>query len=99
MTSPLHALTATAPTSSMTAKAPDKIRETAEEFEAIFLSTLMQTMFANMKTDGPFGGGKSEEMYQSMMVEQYGAAVARNGGIGIADAITRQMLAYQEMSQ
>jgi Rod binding domain-containing protein len=81
------------------AKAPDRIRETAEEFEGIFLSTLMQTMFANLETDGPFGGGKSEEMYQSMMVEQYGAAVARNGGIGIADAITRQMLAYQEMSQ
>lgn len=95
MTSPIQ----TMPLATQPGKVPDKIRETAEEFEGIFLATLMQTMFANLETDGPFGGGKSEEMYQSMMVEQYGAAVARNGGIGIADAITRQMLAYQEISQ
>lgn len=79
------------------AKAPDPIRQTAEEYEGIFLTTLMQTMFANLETDGPFGGGQAESMYRSMMVEQYGASMARSGGIGIADAIAREMIALQEI--
>lgn len=78
-------------------KAPDPIRQTAEEYEGIFLTTLLQTMFANMETDGPFGGGQAESMYRSMMVEQYGASMARSGGIGIADAIAREMIALQEV--
>ena len=53
-------------------------------------------MFAGLKTDGPFGGGFSEEMYRSMLVEEYGRMMADNGGLGIADAVKRQLLSIQE---
>ena len=29
-------------------------------------------MFSGIKTDGLFGGGQGEEMFRSMMIDQYG---------------------------
>ncbi|HCI47490.1 MAG TPA: chemotaxis protein [Rhodospirillaceae bacterium] len=68
----------------------------SKKFEAMVLSQMLQPMFAGLKTDGPFGGGFSEEMYRSMLVEEYGRMMADNGGLGIADAVKRQLLSIQE---
>ncbi|MEO0413309.1 MAG: rod-binding protein [Pseudomonadota bacterium] len=54
-------------------------------------------MFSGLETDGPFGGGNSEEMYRSMMVQEYGKAISASGGIGISDVIERQLLSLQEI--
>ena len=35
----------------------------------------------------------------SMMIDQYGQAMAKNGGIGIADAVERELLKMQETAQ
>lgn len=75
------------------------VRAVAEEFEAVFLSTMLQHMFAGVATDGPFGGGRSEETWRSLLVEEYGKSVAAAGGIGIADEIARELLALQEMTE
>lgn len=71
-------------------------REAAVEFEAVFLSQMLQHMFAGIETDPMFGGGQAEEIYRSMMIEQFGAEMARSGGIGLADAVTRELLTLQE---
>jgi len=92
----MDALGSLSQTATTAAKLDDPIRRTAEEYEGIFLATLMETMFADLDVDGPFGGGQSEKIYRSMMVEQYGAEIAKRGGIGISDAITRELLALQE---
>lgn len=72
------------------------MRAAAEDFEAVFLSQMLAPMFAGIKTDGPFGGGHAEEIFRSMLVEETGKTIARAGGIGIADAVYRQLLIYQE---
>lgn len=72
-------------------------RETAESFEAVFLSQMLEHMFSGIKTDGMFGGGYSEGIYRSMMNEQYAEAMTKSGGIGIADAVYRQILKMQEV--
>ena len=42
-------------------KTPDpRVRETAEAFEASFLSQMLKPMFEGLSTDGPFGGGEAE---------------------------------------
>ncbi len=73
-----------------------KARETAEDFEAVFIAQMLEPMFQGIKTDGPFGGGHSEAMFRSMQNEQVAKEIARSGGIGIADAIYRQILELQE---
>lgn len=73
-----------------------QIREVAEKFEAMFLSQALQPMFANIEPAEPFGGGPGGEIWKSMQVEEYGKALARSGGVGIADAVMEQMLKAQE---
>jgi Rod binding domain-containing protein len=76
-----------------------KTRAAAEDFEAMVIAQMFSYMTTGMKTDGPFSGGYSEGIYRSMLNEQYGKIIAKRGGIGIADAITREMLRAQENIQ
>ena len=51
-------------------------QKAAEDVEAFFLSQVFETMFAGVKTDGPFGGGQGEKVFRSMLVQEYGKAAA-----------------------
>ena len=73
-----------------------KARETAQSFEAMFISTMLSSMKLGVDPDSVMGGGKGEAAYQSLVAEQYGKAVAEMGGIGIADAIYKEILKAQE---
>lgn len=75
----------------------ERAKQTAEEFEAQFLSQMIESMFEGIETDGMFGGGNGEEIFRSMMFEQFGKTMARAGGIGLADAVQREILKYQEV--
>ncbi len=79
-----------------TAKGGDSVRRVAEEFESLFLGEMFEQMFAGLPTDGKFGGGYAESVYRSMLSQEYGTIIARNGGVGIADAVERQLLMLQE---
>ena len=73
-----------------------QIRKVAEDFEAVFLSQMLKPMFANLGAEKPFGGGSGEDMWRSLQVDEFGKAISRKGGIGIADNIFREMLKLQE---
>ena len=74
----------------------DRLHETAREFEEVFLAQMLQPMLSGLIPEEPFGGGPGEEMWQSMLVTEYGKAIAERGGIGIADAVVREALLAQE---
>ncbi len=71
-------------------------RRAAQDFEAFFLSRAMDDMFAGIKTDGPMGGGQGESMFRALLNEEYGKIIAGTGGIGIADAVHREIIKLQE---
>lgn len=75
----------------------DKIRKTAEDFEAVFLSQMLKPMFDGIGSDEMFGGGHGEDMWKSQLINEYGKTIAKSGGIGIADAVMGEMLRMQEM--
>lgn len=72
------------------------IHKAAQEFEAVFLSQMLAPMFESLETNGLFGGGSGERMYRGMLVEEYGKALSRSGGVGIAETVARQLIASQE---
>ena len=74
-------------------------KRAAEEFEALFISEMLAPVFENLDTGGLFGGGQGEKIYRSMMVQEYGKAIAKAGGIGIADTVQREILRMQENQQ
>jgi Rod binding domain-containing protein len=82
-----------APTTTKDANAAAKA---AEEFEAIFIAQFLGSMFQGVRTDGPFGGGPGEEIFRSLMLEQYGKRIAADGGFGLADSVKRQLISLQE---
>jgi len=92
-------IAATAPATKLANAQPrdtKSIDKTAEDFEAVFLSQMLESMFKGIKTEGPFGGGHAEEMMRSFMLQEYGKVMAAGGGVGIADAVKRELLHAQE---
>lgn len=75
---------------------PEQIRAQAEDFEAFFLSRMFAYMYEGVPTDGPFGGGSAEETYRGLLVEEFGKEAAKAGGIGLADAVEKELLRLQE---
>lgn len=75
---------------------PRALRQAAEDFEAVFVAQMLAPMFDTLPTHGTFGGGPGEDIYRSLMVQEYGKAIARSGGVGIADQVERELLRIQE---
>ncbi len=68
---------------------------TGREFEAMFLSQMLQPMFETVETNAMFGGGPGEDAFKGLLVDEYGKMIAKSGGIGIADQVKRQILEFQ----
>ena len=80
-------------------KTLDQARKVAQDFEAFFLSQMIQPLFANLGAEEPFGGGSSEQIWRSLQVDEFGKAMAKQGGVGLADSVLAQILKMQELSQ
>jgi Rod binding domain-containing protein len=76
-----------------------KIKETAQKFEASFLSVMMQSMTAGMKTPDVGGGGTGEDMFKSLLAEEMAKQVSKAGGIGVAAAVQKEMLKMQGLKE
>ncbi|MCF8466790.1 MAG: rod-binding protein [Sneathiella sp.] len=87
----------TASTVKANAQSVDKAKEAAAQFEAFFLSQVLNSMSSGLKTDDAFGGGESEKMFRSMLNEEYAKNMSRNNSVGIADAVFKEMLKMQEV--
>jgi len=74
-----------------------KIRQSAQDFEAMALGEMLQPMFKTVDTSkGLFGGGQGEATWKPMMVDEMAKTIAKNGGIGIADSVMKELLRIQE---
>mgnify|MGYP000802627173 CR=1 FL=1 len=62
----------------------EEIRQTAEDFEGI-------------STDGMFGGGNGEKVFRSLLINEYGKAMAKTGTVGVADYVMKSILEMQEV--
>ena len=71
----------------------------AKEFEAVFLSQMISHMFEGVGTDPVFGGGHSEDMFRTMMVQEYGKQMAKGQGVGISDQLQKMMIQMQTQQQ
>ena len=75
-------------------RSPEALRETARQFEALFLQMMLQSM---REAAGSIGGedklldNDQVQLYQEMYDKQIGLRLAQGGGIGLADVIYRQL--------
>lgn len=73
-----------------------EIKDAAKDFEAVFLSEMLKPIFDQIEPDPMFGGGKGEDIFQGMMVNEYGKMMADRGGVGIAKYVEAEMIRIQE---
>lgn len=73
----------------------DKAAAAAKEFEAVYISQMLTHMFEGIETGGMFGGGNAENIYRSMMVDEYGKMIAQTGGIGLSGAVQASIIDMQ----
>lgn len=78
---------------------PDTIRKTAQEFESVFISELLAPIFEHLGTDQLGGGGEGERAFRPLLVQEYAKEFTKAGGIGVADAVTRELLRIQAAQQ
>ncbi len=70
-------------------------RRSAEDFEAVFLQTMVQEMMSGLGKDGPLGEGEAGGAWRSLLVQEYAGTMSQSGGIGIADSLYPEILALQ----
>jgi len=70
-----------------------KLRQSAQEIEAVFVQHLIKTM--RQASPGGVLTGTGQRMYQEMMDEELGRAISKGGGLGLADMLVRDVLRRQ----
>jgi peptidoglycan hydrolase FlgJ len=78
---------------------PERMRQTAEDFEASFLTQMLKPMFDSLSTEAPFGGGEAESTWRGFLVEAMAKQTVKAGGIGLTDTIVAEMIKMQEQAQ
>lgn len=77
-----------------------KIKDTAQQFESVFLTNMFEEMFAGVQEqEGPLGAGEAQGAWRSMLMEEYANTIAKSGGVGVADHVQRELIALQERSR
>lgn len=74
----------------------EAVRKSAEDFASFFYSQTLESMFSTIGNDTLFGGGNAENVFRSLMLQEYGKVAAHSGGLGITDAVQREIIHLQE---
>ncbi len=77
-----------------------KIKDTAQQFESVFLTNMFEEMFAGIQEEeGPLGTGQAQGAWRSMLTEEYANTIAKAGGVGVAEHVQRELIALQERTR
>lgn len=69
-----------------------ELRKVAEEFESLFLGIVLKSMRQTVQQSGLLDGGNAEDIYRSMLDDEYAKMMAAQRHTGIADNIEEFLL-------
>lgn len=68
-------------------------KKVSQDFEALFVGMMMKSMRETVGKDKLTGGGHGEEVYRSLLDQEYAnAAVKRGGGLGLAKVLEKDII-------
>ncbi len=73
-----------------------QVMKSARDFEAVFATEMLTPMYEGLEVDPTFGGGHGEEMFRTMMLDEYGKQIAANDSFGMVHQIADTLLKAQE---
>jgi Rod binding domain-containing protein len=92
-----YSATATAQTIKSAYGGAQKAKAASEDFEAVFLSSMFNEMFASVKGEGPMGDTGGTGIWRSFLSDEYAKSFAKSGGIGLGAQVYQSLLAQQEI--
>jgi flagellar protein FlgJ len=79
--------------SGLTEKQRQQARKVSQDFEALMVNMMIKSMRTTVGKDTLTGGGHGEEVFRSMLDQEYAAAsVKRGGGLGLAKTIEKDII-------
>jgi flagellar protein FlgJ len=79
------------PTQTRADDSPEAIREVARTFESLFLNEIMKNMRKTLPEDGLLNGGFANNVFNSMLDQEYSSIASQSGQFGLAEVIARQL--------
>jgi len=68
-------------------------KKVSQDFEALFVGMMMKSMRETVGKDTLTGGGHGEEVYRSLLDQEYAnASVKRGGGLGLAKVLEKDII-------
>jgi Rod binding domain-containing protein len=83
-------------TSQKAAMSTAQIMNTAHDFESVFATQMMTPMFEGLEVNPMFGGGKGEEMFRTVLLDEYGKQIGQNDSLNMVNQLASAMLKAQE---
>ena len=88
-----------APDQALAAASPaqqQQVIKSARDFEAVFATEMLTPMFDTVEVDPTTGGGHGEEMFKTMMLDQYGKQIAASDSLGMGHQVADTLLQAQQ---
>lgn len=79
------------PTQTKSDDSPEAIREVARTFESLFLNEIMKNMRKTLPEDGLLNSGFANNVFNSMLDQEYSSIASQSGQFGLAEVIARQL--------
>lgn len=85
--------TASDRSSGVTEKQRQQAKKVSQDFEGLLVGMMIKSMRATVGKDTLTGGGHGEDVFRSMLDQQYAdASVKRGGGLGLAKIIEKDII-------
>ena len=78
--------------SGLTEKQRQQAKKAAQDFEGLFIGMMVKSMRETVGKDELTGGGRGEEIYRSLLDQEYVAAAVKRGGFGLAKLIEKDII-------
>lgn len=79
------------PTRKSIEDSPEAIKEAARTFESLFLNEIMKNMRKTLPQDGLLNQGFANNVFNSMLDQEYSQIASKSGQLGLADVIAQQL--------
>lgn len=71
---------------------PEKLKDAAQQFEAIFIQQMFKEMRNTVPEDGLIERSNADDMYTQMQDAEAAKIMADRGGIGLAELMLQELL-------
>lgn len=76
----------------------DALDKTAQDFQAVFLTEVLNHMFKEIEVDPLFGGGSAESLFRSVLLEKYSDILSQNDMLKLNSLVKQELLKLQEVT-